>query len=123
MNLAVSDHDPRQPGELQDKDPATMDFPALARQVASDAEDLMACTEFVNDDLLRLTTDFETTETAVTVLNIEAEVPWSPSELLAQLNGIAATAYRLARSVHPLIEARTRHLIARADRERAPRAE
>jgi hypothetical protein len=52
------------------------------------------------------------------VLNIEDEIPWSPNELLARLNGIASTAYRLARSVHPLIDARTHYLVARADRDR-----
>jgi len=72
--------------------------------------------EFVDDELFRLTTDFEE-ESAVTVLNLEDEVPWSPDEAMAQLNGIAATAYRIARNVRPLIELRTRHLIARADRE------
>ena len=117
MNLAGNDHHQHR-GELQEFDPAGMDFPALAQQVASDVQGLLERAESVNDDLLRLTTDFEW-ESPVTVLNLEDEIPWSPNELLAQLNGIAATAYRLARSVQPLIEARTRHLIARADRERS----
>jgi hypothetical protein len=117
MNLAGNDHD-QHVGEPQETGPASMDFPALAQQVTGDVEELLERAEFVNDDLLRLTTDFEW-ESPVAVLNLEDEIPLSPNELLAQLNGIAATAYRLARSVHPLIEARTRHLIARADRERS----
>lgn len=115
MNLAGNDCPNHV--DVQEADSGPTDFPELARQVASDAEDLVECAEFVNDDLLRLTTDFES-ESAVTVPNLEDEVPWSPNELLAQLNGIAATAYRLARSVHSLVEARTHYLIARAERER-----
>ena len=116
MYLAGNDH-PHQHLELQETDPSTMDFPALAQQVTGDVEDLLERAESVNDELLRLTTDFDWMS-PVTVLNLEDEIPWSPNELLAQLNGIAAIAYRLARSVHPLIETRTRHLIARADSER-----
>lgn len=116
MDVAVNDQ-PQQPDEAQETDPAAMDFPALARQVASDAEHLLESAELVNDDLAHLTTDFEWEDPA-TILDFEDEIPWSPNELLAQLNGIAATAYRLARSVHPLIEARTRHLVARAEQER-----
>lgn len=116
MDATVNDQPPQDdPPQQLDRTRAD-DFPTLAQRVKADVEDLLQSAEFVDDELCRLTTDFEE-ESAVTVLDLEDEVPWSPDELMAQLNGIAATAYRIARNVRPLIELRTRHLIASADRE------
>lgn len=116
MDATANDQSPPDDRPQQPDPTRADDFPTLAQSVKADVEDLVQSAEFVDDDLFRLTTDFEE-ERAVTVLNLEDEIPWSPDELMAQLNGIAATAYRIARNVHPLIERRTQHLIARADRE------
>lgn len=116
MDATVNDQPPHDDQPQQADPTRSDDFPTLARRVKADVEDLVQSAEVVDDELFRLTTDFEE-ERAVTVLNLEDEIPWSPDELMAQLNGIAATAYRIARHVHPLIELRTRHLIARADLE------
>jgi hypothetical protein len=116
MDATVNDQ-PAQDDQPQQPDPTPADdFPTLAKRVKADVEDLVQSAEFVDDELFLLTTDFEE-ESAVTVLNLDDEIPWSPDELMAQLNGTAATAYRIARNVHPLIELRTRHLVARADLE------
>ena len=116
MDATVNDQPPHD-DQPQQADPTRADdFPTLAQRVKADVEGLIQSAEVVDDELFRLTTDFEE-ERAVTVLNLEDEIPWSPDELMAQLNGIAATAYRIARNVHPLIELRTRHLVARADIE------
>jgi hypothetical protein len=117
MDATVNDQPPPDDQPQQPDPTRADDFPTLAQRVKADVEDLVQSADFVDDELFRLTTDFEE-ESAVTVLDLEDEVPWSPAELMAQLNGIAATAYRIARNVRPLIELRTRHLIARADRER-----
>jgi hypothetical protein len=91
-----------------------MEFPALVQQVVADVEDLVERSKIVVGAVRWLATDHER-ERSVALGQVTNEVPWSPNELLAQLNGIAYVAYRLARSVRPLIDARARHLSARSD--------
>jgi hypothetical protein len=114
MNPTVNDQ-PDEYGETQEPEPEAMDFPTLANSVAADLEALLAHARIVNDDLGPLTIE-PAPASAVPVVQSAHEAAWSPNELLAQLNGIAALAYRIARCVHPLIEARTRHIDAGAGR-------
>jgi hypothetical protein len=93
-----------------------LDYPTLGRLVEAEAQDLYESAELVNDELQDLARDQEW-EPAANVLDYEAEVPRSPDELIARLNGIGQSAYRLGRHVRTLVEFRAIHLARRADTE------
>jgi hypothetical protein len=93
-----------------------LDYVAVGRQVKADADALFESADEVYVELLDLASD-QDWEPAASIMENEREIPRSADELTAQLNGIAAVAFRLARSVHPLMESRTTHLAARADSE------
>jgi hypothetical protein len=106
-------------GRMVDPNPSRavdLDFPTLGRLVGGEAQNLFDEAEVVNDEIQVLAMDIDW-EPAARILDLEAEVPSSPEELIARLNGIGATAYRLARHVRTLVEFRTIHLVRRADAE------
>lgn len=109
-NEPTADPDPSQPVDL--------DYPTLDRLVQAEVDSLVEQAEYVADEIgsLSLAND-DRAQSAITILDHEAEIPLSIDELVAQLNGIGATAYRLARHVRTLVEFRKVHLEARADRE------
>jgi hypothetical protein len=112
---------PPQDGRTADPNPSQpvdLDYPTLDRLVQAEAESLVEQTGYVADEIgsLSLVND-DLAVSAITILDHEAEIPRSVDELVAQLNGIGATAYRLARHVRTLVEFRKVHLEARADRE------
>lgn len=93
-----------------------LDYPTLGRLVEAEAQDLDESAELVYEELQTLARD-QDWEPAASILDDEAEVPRSPDELIARLNGIGQSAYRLARHVRTLVEFRAIHLARRADSE------
>ena len=96
--------------------PVDLDYPTLGRLVETEAEDLYESAETVNDELKQLTRDQDWVP-AATIIDHELEVPRSPDELIARLNGIGQSAYRLARHVRTLVEFRALHVARRAETE------
>jgi hypothetical protein len=115
----VSDDRPQQEPETAGPQPAgavDLDFPTLGRLVDAEAKGLVEQAEYVHEELMDLTTDFEW-ESATSVLDFDAEIPRSIDELVTLLNGVGSSAYRLARHVRTLVEFRHVHLSARGARE------
>jgi len=96
--------------------PVDLDFPTLGRLVEAEAHDLYENAELVDDELKDWTRD-QDWEPAARIMDLESEVGRSPDELIARLNGIGQSAYRLARHVRTLVEFRAIHLAHRAHAE------
>lgn len=90
-----------------------LDYPTLGGLMQVEAQDLVDDAGYVNDEIQHLARD-QDWEPAARIDEEGAEVPCSPDELIARLNGIGQTAYRLARHVRTLVELRAFHLERRA---------
>jgi hypothetical protein len=100
--------DPNEHGPLDPETIAELGFPELARRVEEDVRDLYDRVEIVYHDILDLTSE-QDWEPEIDLVDETGEVPLAPAEMTAQLNAIAAVAYRIARSYGPLIEAHQHH--------------
>lgn len=101
-------------GDPNPSRPVDLDYPTLGRLVGAEAQGLAEVAHAVNAELQALAgaTDWEQ---AVTIVDQQDKLPRSPDELIANLNGIGADAYRLARHVRTLVEFRTIHLAHQAE--------
>lgn len=97
-------HSPDRPGgDPNPSHPVDLDLPTLGRLVRAEAQDLVETAASVNDELQLLSGSTDG-EWAGDSLGRKDEVPRSPDEIIASLNGIGAAAYRLARHVRTLVE-------------------
>jgi hypothetical protein len=89
-----------------------LDFPTLGRLVETEARDLADRASFVNEEIVRLTTDYEWARTHA---GFDGDTTGSAfaDRLTAEINSIGANAYRLARHVRTLIEFRDIDLAVR----------
>ena len=101
-------------GDPSPSRPVDLDFPTLGRLVVAEAQDLAGTAASIDRDLEHLV-DVSDVELTGDDSDQGDEMPRSPDELIASLNGIGATAYRLARHVRTLVEFRTIHLARQAD--------
>jgi hypothetical protein len=109
-----ADHDPT--ADPNPSRPVDLDFPTLGRLVEAEARDLYQNAELVNDELKDWTRD-QAREPAARTIDSETDIARSPDELIARLNGIGQSAYRLARHMRTLVEFRAIHRAHRADTE------
>jgi hypothetical protein len=112
--MTTTDRTEATTGDPNPSRPVDLDYPTLGRLVGAEAQSLAEAAQAVNNELQAVAgaTDWEQ---AATIADQQDELPRSPDELIANLNGIGADAYRLARHVRTLVEFRSIHLAHQAD--------
>ena len=83
------------PADLHPVRPVELDLPTLGRLVTAEAKALTEQADHVHDEITVLTDDIEADGTILAPAGAAGVV--SIDELVAQLNGIGSTAYRIAR--------------------------
>jgi len=112
--MTTTDRTEATTGDPNPSRPVDLDYPTLGRLVGAEAHGLADAAQAVNAELQHLAGAADWQEVPATGDQPD-EVPRSPDELIVNLNGIGADAYRLARHVRTLVEFRTIHLAHQAD--------